>query len=201
FSCSCGRARVNRAATTGPRKTAATQTTEGGRANQSDNTIPHHIPAARSLPLHDHDHESSLRSTGATQQTPLRSFYTPTRAAAGVKIPLKTDCWLAAPRLTVSRGISGNRSRVTKTEEAPAAPGPLRSWLMKGVREDHQANLAPHPSPQQIEKTPLWWQVMCLTGVDYFRPRGYQPGIGAPAAGVIAPIATVVLVALTLLGA
>ena len=41
-----------------------------------------------------------MRSTGATQQTPLRSFYTPTRSAAGVKIPLKTDCWLAAPPLT-----------------------------------------------------------------------------------------------------
>src|SRR5512133_390209 len=159
------------------------------------------IPPARSLLLNDHAHDSSLRSAGATQQTPLRSFYAPTRSAAGVKIPLKSDCRLAAPRLTVSRGISVNRSRVTRTEAAQAPPRSLRSWLMKGVREEHQAHLAPHPSPQQTEKTHHWWQVMCLTGVDYFSTLGYQPGIAALAAGAVAPIATVVLVALTLVGA
>jgi K+-transporting ATPase ATPase C chain len=38
---------------------------------------------------------------------------------------------------------------VTRTEEAQATPRSLRSWLMKGVREEHQAHLAPHPSPHQ----------------------------------------------------
>ena len=89
---------------------------------------------------------------------------------------------------------------MARTDEARTAPPALRSWLMKGVRDDRRDQLGPHASPQ-TEKTHRWWQVMCLTGVDYFSTLGYQPGIAALAAGLISPIATVVLVALTLLGA
>ena len=90
---------------------------------------------------------------------------------------------------------------MTRTEEAKTAPNGLRLWLMSDVGDESKPRGGPHSSPSQTHKTHRWWQVMCLTGVDYFSTLGYQPGIAALAAGAISPIATLVLVALTLIGA
>jgi hypothetical protein len=70
----------------------------------------------------------------------------------------------------------------------------LTNWFFEGSLEP----VGPHARPGHATE---WWKVMCLTGVDYFSTLAYQPSIAFLAAGALAPIATLVLIVLTLFGA
>lgn len=82
------------------------------------------------------------------------------------------------------------RERVPSPSSKQGPPGLLKRFLLSGAGgEGH------------VERTYPWWKVLWLTGVDYFSTLGYQPGIAFLAAGVLSPLATALVVLVTLFGA
>jgi hypothetical protein len=91
--------------------------------------------------------------------------------------------------MTKSSAVPPARLSLRHSAPPPTAVG---KWLAAGGGMDEQ---------HAHHETHAWYKVLWLTGVDYFSTLGYQPGIALVAAGALSPVATGILVAVTLLGA
>jgi hypothetical protein len=92
-----------------------------------------------------------------------------------------------------------NRIEVRGDGEVVAVDQPVERGPHKPVAPSDGQLIPPSAkSPPVTHHQSFWLWVMCLTGVDYFSTLGYQPSIAFEAVGMLAPLATIVLVAVTL---